>query len=203
MKNTLVTGGIVLVVSLVVALVVASNVTPTVTVNEDSIVAKVVKVVKESLNLGSVVGPEDTFTDRVQNGVYYRTEGARLVAATSTVFKTRTPNATTTPSIFCDVDIASTSATVWTVAISTGGYATTTMLLEESIAASAKGEFGFVSTTTSSIANYPPVEVAPNSDIIVSVMGLISGSDEITGTGAPGANTAGYCSAVHKSFGRY
>lgn len=148
---------------------------------------------------GAVVGPENTFLDTVDNGVPIRHYGSRFAQGTTTVWRSQTPNATTTPSILCYVDVASTSATVWTLAISTGGFPTTTSYLDVQVAASAKATFGFTSTSTSG-TNAEALQIAPGSTWILSVQGLIDGTTETAGTNAPGAIPVGYCSSEHSSF---
>jgi len=144
---------------------------------------------KGESGLGAVVGPEHTFLDTNENGVPVRQYGARFAQGTTTVWRMVTQNATTTPSILCYVDVASSSATVWTLAVSdAGGFATSTVYEETAVAADAKSTFGFEATTTSQ-TDFDALQIAPNSTWILSVKGLISGADETSGVLSPSGKT--------------
>ncbi len=154
-------------------------------------------------SLGASPGPEDTFNDKIQNGRFERNFGGRFTQATNTVFTVISPNATTTPSILCNVDIASTSATTWTIAESVGGFATTTVYLDIDIAANEKDSFGFMASSTAAGSVGDLIEFAPNTTFIVSVKGGITGSEETAGTLAGGFVPVGYCAGTFDSYGNY
>jgi len=191
MKNILVTGGIALVVSLVVALVVASNTTPSVTVNEDSIVAKTVRAVKESLDLGSQVGPDlvGPANELTFNGALLKSYSGNIAASTTGFITFPPVNASSTVDFVCDMQVATSAASVATIAASTGGYATTTRLSDIAFAAGAGGTISYLGSSTTDV-----VAAGTSTAHILSLQGIISGAEETAGTyPVPGYSPVGHC----------
>ena len=153
--------------------------------------------------LGSAAGPEDTFQDRSLNGVQVRTQKATFNPATSTVISFKSPPATSTPNLFCYVDTATTVASVWTVAESPGGFASTTSWVDYPIAADARADFGFQSTSTTNGSDGVLRELAPDTLFIVTVAGAISGPNASNGSGGDGFQPKGGCSVVFWAFNNY
>lgn len=181
-------GGLVFLM-VVVSLVVATMVVKTPVVNEDNVVARVLSSIRSEI-LGSVTGPEDSFTDRGFNGRFERNFGSRVAIGTTTLFRVVSPAATTTGFINCSVTHASTSATILTLANSTGGFATTTNLTAEPTTAGNGVELSYEFGSTTGAA------LPPNQTIILSATHLIDGATETNGATAPGAIPLGHCSGT-------
>lgn len=191
--------GVSVVVSLIVVALAAPSATP---VNEDNIVSRVVSILKSSL--GAAAGPEDTFLDRSLNGVALRAYGANLSPGTTTVFSATAPNATTTSSLLCSVTTSTSSATVWTAAESTGGYASTTAWLDTPFTAANGGNFGWGFGTSSNSTSPAGLRVhAPNQIVNVTVQGGVSGANETTGSGGDGFQPVGHCNIIFWAYNNY
>lgn len=124
---------------------------------------------------GAVSGPIDQSNYHCYAGVcdYYGSGG--LKAATTTPCAIQAPAATSTVSASIRLDTGSTTATTWTVAVSSNPYSTTTPLgTNYLLAANAQG-FDFASSTAGQ--NIVP----PNNWIVFSETGGITAGDAGTG----------------------
>lgn len=137
-------------------------------------------------NLGAVVGPDIFVPFLNVNGAQTHYYGERFVSATNTVWRFQTnANATTSNEVLCRINVASTSATIWTLAESDGGYATTTAYVDQLVGADTQADLLYLGTTT--------LTTPPNTTLILSVSGGVSGEDEFSGVLSPGFAPEGSC----------
>lgn len=158
-------------------------------------ITQVREVVKEVV--GSSTGPDSPSPYQKYGGGYgVRTwkYGYALTQATTTPCAFLSPAATSTLlSAGLKLDVASTSATVWTFAQATSAYATTTAIgTDYAVAASAKA---FVQASTSPAALARTV-FAPNTYLVIGVRGGDSNGD----TSPDGLIPSGSCNATFEEY---
>lgn len=99
--------------------------------------------------LGSVVGPELLSPFFSVDGVRHEYRRVKLATATTTPCAVRSPSATSTLlSASVQINVATSTATTWTLAKATTGFATTTALSVFSLGSGELGTLTYSATTT-------------------------------------------------------
>jgi len=136
--------------------------------------------------LGSVTGPDSYFVCETHNGLQTCATGRPLTLATTTPCSIQSPTATSTiVRAGLNISVATSTATVWTLATSTTAFSTTSALTNQfSLGSGAQGAMTYTGTTTALNTTINNAQVLPpNTWVNWGVQGTaISGTTYLKGT---------------------
>lgn len=134
--------------------------------------------------VGAVASPELQSPYFTVDGVKHEYRSSPIRTATTTPCAFRSPTATSTLlSASLQVKVASSTATVWTVAKANSPYATTTAINSFTLASALQGTFVQMGTTSPGAADASVSTIAPNTYIVWGLAGIGSSYDSTKLTG--------------------
>ena len=134
--------------------------------------------------VGAVSGPDLYSPYFSVDGVRHEYRSSPIRTATTTPCAFKSPEATSTLlSASLQVNVASSTATVWTVAKATSPFATTTAINSFTLASALRGTFVQLATTSPGAADASVSTIAPNTYIVWGLAGIGTSYDSTKLTG--------------------